>query len=64
MPLAQISLLRGASDEQKRAVIANVTDALCRSLDAPSGSVRVLIQELGDIDWGVGGVPVRDHLAK
>lgn len=64
MPLAQISLLEGATEVQKRAVIASVTDALAASLGAPPASVRVLLTELPSLNWGVGGVPVKDHLAK
>lgn len=36
MPVAQINILEGRSDEQKEALIREVTDALCRSLGAPS----------------------------
>ena len=64
MPLAQVSLLEGATEEQKRAVIAKVTAALGESLGAPPASVRVLITELPSLNWGVGGVPVKDHLGK
>ena len=64
MPLAQISLLEGASEEQKRAAIASVTQALVDSLGAPPASVRVLISELPSLNWGVGGVPVKDYLNK
>lgn len=60
MPLAQISLLEGASSEQKKAVIASVTEAIAESLGAPPASVRVLLTELPDTHWGVGGKSVSE----
>ncbi len=60
MPLAQISLLEGSTDDQKRAVIQQVTDALVESTGVSKAAVRVLIIDLPSINWGVGGVPVKD----
>lgn len=60
MPLAQISILEGRSDEQKRAVIAEVTDALVRSLDAPPENVRVVINEVPKMNWGIAGKSAKD----
>lgn len=58
MPLAQVSTLAGATAEQKRTVIASVTEALATSLSVPPASVRVLITEIDADAWGVGGVPL------
>lgn len=58
MPIATITTLPGASDEQKRMVIANVTEALVQSLDVKPAAVRVLITEVPASAWGVGGTPI------
>ena len=55
MPVAQINILEGRSDEQKEALIREVTDALCRSLGAPVESVRIIIKEMPKQHFGIGG---------
>ncbi|MED5432789.1 MAG: tautomerase family protein, partial [Pseudomonadota bacterium] len=39
MPVAQINILEGRTDEQKEMLIHEVTDAIVRSLGAPVESV-------------------------
>lgn len=55
MPFAQIFLMEGRSDEQKRAVIEKVTDALVEAVGAPRENVRVWIQEVPKTQWGIAG---------
>ncbi|MCE1172907.1 2-hydroxymuconate tautomerase [Azovibrio restrictus] len=55
MPFAQIFLIEGRSDEQKRAVIEKVTDALVEAVGAPRENVRVWIQEVPKTQWGIAG---------
>ncbi|WP_163650731.1 MULTISPECIES: 2-hydroxymuconate tautomerase [Gammaproteobacteria] len=59
MPVAQINILEGRSDEQKEALIREVTDALCRSLGAPVESVRIIITEMPKQHFGIGGQSAR-----
>jgi 4-oxalocrotonate tautomerase len=60
MPFAQIHLLEGRSEEQKRAVIENVTRALCEALGAPAENVRVCIYDIPKANWGIAGRSVKD----
>lgn len=55
MPIAQIHILEGRSDEQKEALISEVTQAIMKSLDAPQQSVRVIITEMPKQHFGIGG---------
>lgn len=55
MPIAHVHILEGRDENQKRAVIEKVTDALCEALSAPRENVRVLITEMPKIHWGIGG---------
>jgi len=55
MPIAHIHMMEGRTDEQKAAVIEKVTDALCEAVDAPRANVRVLIQEVPNTQFGIGG---------
>ncbi|MDX9887276.1 4-oxalocrotonate tautomerase [Thauera sp.] len=60
MPLAQIQILEGRTEEQKRAVIEKVTQALVEALDAPQQTVRVIVTEVPKANWGIGGVSAKD----
>ncbi len=55
MPVAQINIIEGRSDEQKERLIAEMTDAIVRALDAPRESVRVLINEMPKQHFGIAG---------
>ncbi|MBS7348729.1 MAG: 4-oxalocrotonate tautomerase family protein [Comamonas sp.] len=60
MPFAQIYLLEGRTEEQKKAVIEKVTQALVEAVDAPIANVRVWIQEVPKENWGISGVTAKD----
>ncbi|WP_107825604.1 4-oxalocrotonate tautomerase [Neisseria sicca] len=55
MPIIQIHMIEGRTDEQKEAVIREVTEAMVRAVDAPKESVRVLINEMPKQHFGIGG---------
>ena len=56
MPIAQLYILEGRSDEQKENLIREVTDAMSRTIDAPKERVRVIITEMPKAHFGIGGV--------
>ncbi len=60
MPFAQIYMLEGRTEEQKKAVIEKVTQALVEAVNAPVNTVRVLIQEVPSTNWGIAGVSAKD----
>jgi 4-oxalocrotonate tautomerase len=55
MPIAQLYILEGRDAQKKERLIAEVTGAISRALDAPPESVRVLIQEMPKAHFGIGG---------
>ncbi|HZX32061.1 MAG TPA: 2-hydroxymuconate tautomerase, partial [Rhodocyclaceae bacterium] len=55
MPFAQIFLIEGRTEEQKRAVIEKVSAALSEAVGAPMENVRVWIQEVPKTQWGIAG---------
>lgn len=61
MPFAQIHILEGRTEEQKRAVIQKVTQALHEAIDAPVETVRVQIIEVSKTNWGIAGVSAKDR---
>ena len=59
MPIAQINIIEGRTDEQKENLISEVTDAIVRSLGAPIQSVRVIINEMPKQHFGIAGESVK-----
>ncbi|PFH19445.1 MULTISPECIES: 2-hydroxymuconate tautomerase [Burkholderia] len=55
MPVAHLYILEGRDDDKKERLIAEVTEAIHRSLDAPIESVRVIITEMPKGHFGIGG---------
>jgi 4-oxalocrotonate tautomerase len=56
MPLVQVTMIEGRSQEKKEALIREVTDAVARTADAPLETIRVILYEVPAGQWGVGGV--------
>ncbi|MBK1851272.1 2-hydroxymuconate tautomerase [Marinobacter sp. 1-4A] len=55
MPIAQLYIIEGRSDEQKETLIREVSEAMARSLDAPKERIRVLITEMPKQHFGIAG---------
>lgn len=56
MPNVTIEWLQGRTLEQKRKVIAGITDLLVESADARREAVQVTFREMTKEDWGRGGL--------
>ncbi|MBM3307430.1 MAG: 4-oxalocrotonate tautomerase family protein [Candidatus Eisenbacteria bacterium] len=57
MPLVEITLWPGRSEEVKERIIREVTDALSRSCGAPPDAIEIIIRDVPKTDWGRGGRP-------
>jgi len=55
MPLIEIHLMEGRTDEQKKALMSAVTDAVQQTLDAPLASIRIWLQEMSPREYMVAG---------
>jgi 4-oxalocrotonate tautomerase len=60
MPFAQVFMIEGRSDDQKRAVIEKVSQALVEAVNAPPETVRVWITEVPKTQWGIAGKTAKD----
>ena len=60
MPFAQIQIMEGRSEDQKRAIIEKVTAALVEAVGAPIETVRVIITEIPKAHWGSAGKSAKD----
>ena len=61
MAIVTVVILEGRDRETKDRLIKRISDAVIDTLNAKPEQVRVVIQEVPDGDYGVGGVPVYVH---
>ncbi|ANX11334.1 4-oxalocrotonate tautomerase [Fictibacillus arsenicus] len=57
MPIIHVHVIKGRTDEQLSELMESLTNAAAESLDVKKEQVRVLIQEVPNKHWGVGGKP-------
>ncbi|MCX6567726.1 MAG: tautomerase family protein [Candidatus Aminicenantes bacterium] len=60
MPLIEIHLLQGRTDDQKKALLAAVTTAVHESIGAPLETIRVWVQEFSPKEYMAAGVLAAD----
>ncbi|MBC1484349.1 4-oxalocrotonate tautomerase [Listeria sp. FSL L7-1485] len=60
MPFVTIQFLEGRNDEQKKALVSEVTEVVSKNLQAPKENIHVILQEMKKTDYGVGGVRKSD----
>ncbi len=58
MAIVNITIIEGRDQETKSLLIKRMTEAVIETLDAKPGQVRVIINEVRDGAYGVGGNPV------
>jgi len=61
MPLVEIHMLEGRTDEQKKALLTAVTAAVHGSIGAPLESIRVWVQEFSPREFMIAGVLAADR---
>ncbi len=64
MPLVEIHLLRGRTEEQKRTMLEAVTRAVQESIGCPIETIRVWIQEIPRTEYMSAGVLASEKKAK
>ena len=55
MPLIEVHLLEGRTDEQKRNLLGSITKAVQESIGAPIDTIRVWIQEFSPKEYMAAG---------
>ena len=56
MPYVNVQITRGASREQKRAIVAEMTQSLVKHLAKRPEHIHIVIQEIAEEDWGYSGL--------
>ncbi len=60
MPLIEVHLIEGRTDEQKKALLAAITKAVNESIGAPLETIRVWIEEFSAKEYMSAGVLYAD----
>jgi 4-oxalocrotonate tautomerase len=61
MPLVNVQMASGRTEQQKRALMTAITEAMVEHLGAPIESVRVWITEFPATDFMAGGEVLADR---
>lgn len=59
MPLVYINLMKGRPHEKIEKMISAVSDAIADSLEADINTVRIMVNEMDEHQYGIGGKPMR-----
>ncbi|EPM7720989.1 2-hydroxymuconate tautomerase [Listeria monocytogenes] len=60
MPFVTIQFLEGRTDDQKKALVSEVTEVVAKNLKAPKENIHVILEEMKKTDYGVDGVRKSD----
>ena len=55
MPIIQVNVAEGRTVEQRAAAMAEITDAVVRTLDVRPEQVRILINEVSPENYSIAG---------
>lgn len=64
MPLVSVSMAKGRTVEQKRALLEGITKVINETLGAPVASIRVWVNEFETTDFIAGGEILADKRAR
>lgn len=59
MPTVHVNVWKGFKEEDVKFVIENITQVFV-DLDIPAHAVEVLVHEVPQSHWGIGGVPASE----
>jgi 4-oxalocrotonate tautomerase len=60
MPYVTVKMLEGRNEDQKRALVEKVTDAVSETTGAAKENITVFIEEMSKNHYAVGGVRASD----
>jgi 4-oxalocrotonate tautomerase len=60
MPIIQVNLIEGRSVEQKRKLVAGITDVVVKSLDVEADTVKIILQDMAKHNYAIAGVLFMD----
>lgn len=60
MPVVQIHLMEGRTEEQKRVLVQKVTEAMCEALSIKPERIRIMLNDISLGDYAIGGKLMKD----
>lgn len=60
MPVVQVNIKEGRTLDQKRRVVARITDVLVEECGAARERIHIIINEVEEDNWGRGGQLLSD----
>lgn len=57
MPIVELKLWKGRTQEQVKYLIERITQAVCEGAECKKEHVQVIITEVEKDHWGIGGIP-------
>ncbi|MGJ9384002.1 2-hydroxymuconate tautomerase [Salipaludibacillus sp. CF4.18] len=61
MPIVTVQMLEGRTDDQKRDLVEQVTEAVTNTTKAPKEKISVVIEEMSPANYGVAGKRASDQ---
>jgi 4-oxalocrotonate tautomerase len=60
MPIIQVQMMEGRTDEKIKELMARLTDTISETIDVPKDRVRVIVTEVPKARWSIAGVPASE----
>ena len=60
MPIITVKMIEGRTDEQKKALVEKVTEAVAETTGAPKENVFIIIEDMKKEHYATGGVRFSD----
>lgn len=60
MPIVTVNIKEGRTVEQKREMAKRVTQAICETMEVKPAAVRIIINEMKNENFAIGGTLVCD----
>jgi len=64
LPIIHVQIVDGRSEEDIKSLVGALTNATSENLNVPKERVRVLVQEVPETHWAVGGKVMKDLKAE
>lgn len=61
MPYINLQIIKGATREQKSAIVREFTETLVRVLGKKPEHTHIVIQDIEETDWGFAGLLTDDY---
>lgn len=61
MPIVTVKMIEGRTDEQKRALVKEMTEVIERNTNAPKENITIIIEEMAKNHYAKAGVLAIDQ---